>query len=143
MSSTVLPDRSFEPLPLDVLLLLDLLQPAVAARSVAATATARYALRRYMSPPHKGSVALLGTAAQLVQVDGEDQDDAHGHALPVGLHAEDDQTAVEYRRNEHPDHGAHHGTAPAEQAGAAEHHGGDDVEVVGAVPRDRGGVEER
>ena len=82
-----------------------------------------------------------GRAAQLVDVDGDDQDRADGDLLPERLDADDDEAVLQHGRDEQPDDGAEDRSDAAEQRRAADDDGGDDVEVGLRLTGDRRGAE--
>src|SRR3954467_9711528 len=77
-------------------------------------------------------------AAGLVDEHGGDQDGADGDALPERLDADDDEPGLEHRGDEETDDGPEDRPLAAEDGGASDHDGGDDVEVRQRLSRDRG-----
>src|SRR3954454_24012388 len=76
----------------------------------------------------------------LIEGDGDQYQHADGEALPDDLDAAELQAVAEDADDEGADQGADHAAPAAEEAGAAEHDGGDRVEVVlGADVRARRG----
>ena len=65
----------------------------------------------------------------LVHRDGDDDEDADGERAPQRLDARLGQAAVEHADDQGPEQRTEHVAPPAEQARAADHHGGDRVEV--------------
>ena len=91
-------------------------------------------LRRFRAAQRRG-------AAGLVDVDGGDEDGADGDALPERLDADDHEAGLQDGRDEQADDGAEDGAFAAEDGGAADDHGGDDVEVGQRLAGDGGGAE--
>src|SRR6266511_4469942 len=88
-----------------------------------------------------GSAVALRPAAQLVEIDGADQDGADGNLLPEGLNADDHEAVLQHCGDEHSEDGSEDGADAPEQARAADHDGRDRLQVVGVVPADGGGRE--
>src|SRR5215218_4820780 len=85
-----------------------------------------------------GWLTSLGAAGppHLIEVDGDDQEGAHGDLLPEGLHADDHEAVLEHRGDEDAEHRAEDRADPAEQARPADHDRRDRVEVVRGVAAD-------
>src|SRR5689334_14822500 len=92
-----------------------------------------------MPPPP--SLLALARAPHLVEIHGDDQDGADSDLLPERLDTDDDEAVLEHGGDEDAEDGPEDRPDAAEETGAADDHGGDRVEVVGAVPSDRGGAE--
>ena len=84
-----------------------------------------------------------GGTADLVDVDGSDEDGADRDLLPEGLHAGDDEAVLEDGGDEQADDGAEDRAVAAEERRTADDDGGDDVEVRLRLTGDRGGAELR
>src|SRR3954471_1663522 len=91
------------------------------------------------TPPPLGcdpSSPVLGAASKLVEIDGADEHGAHGNLLPERLHADDHEAVLQDRGDEDAEDRAEHRSDAAEQARAADHDGGDRLQVVGVVAAD-------
>src|SRR5262249_53877745 len=85
---------------------------------------------------------------QPLDQDGDDDDRADRRALPVGRDIHQIEAVADQHHDEYADQGADHRAAAAEQAGAADHHGGDGVELQagagdGVDRQDAAGEEDR
>src|ERR1700733_847815 len=74
---------------------------------------------------------------------GGDEHGTDDDLLPERLDADDDESVLQRGRDEQADNAAENGPVPAEQAGAADDDTGDHGQVRGALPADRGRLEER
>src|SRR5690348_8679240 len=102
---------------------------------------ADHATQQAVNP--RPATAQGGGAPLLVDVDGGDEDGADHDLLPERLDADDHEPVLQRGRDEHADDAAEDGPVAAEQAGAADDHAGDDAQVGGGLPADRGRLEER
>src|ERR1035437_3384836 len=83
-----------------------------------------------------GSAPLPPATAQLVRIHGQHENGAHGHGSPEGLVAEDREAAEEDHRDADAYRGARYAGDSAHEAGAADDHGRDRLQVVVRVARD-------
>src|SRR5690242_20466761 len=82
----------------------------------------------------------------LVDHHRDDDDDADRDELPERLDIDEHQAELDHRDDQRADHRADDGAGAAEQAGAADHHGGDRIEQqrlarLGGAGGEAGGVE--
>ena len=81
--------------------------------------------------------------AHLVEVDGNDEHRPDRYLLPIGLEAQEDESVVQYGRNEGANNGAAHPPLSPIQTHAADGSGSDGLKIVGGMCGDLGGVEPR
>src|ERR1700712_2126049 len=108
------------------------------ARRVKSTRSSACTPPKRLDKPRTSSTGSCGWSlidassaeAPLALVDQHRDDDHHAHRdeLPERLDIEEHQAVLDHRDDQRADDGAGDGAGAAEQAGAADHHGGDAVE---------------